>query len=75
MPVETYDGHTRAFLKVQDGCDQFCSYCIIPYARGPVRSREISDVIKEAKSFVNNGFKEIVLTGIHLTSYYDKRIV
>jgi threonylcarbamoyladenosine tRNA methylthiotransferase MtaB len=73
LPVETYDGHTRAFLKVQDGCDQFCSYCIIPYARGPVRSREISDVIKEAKSFVNNGFKEIVLTGIHLTSYYDKK--
>jgi threonylcarbamoyladenosine tRNA methylthiotransferase MtaB len=73
LPVETYDGHTRAFLKVQDGCDQFCSYCIIPYARGPVRSRDINDVIKEATSFALHGFKEIVLTGIHLTSYYDKK--
>jgi threonylcarbamoyladenosine tRNA methylthiotransferase MtaB len=72
-PVETYDGHTRAFLKVQDGCDQFCSYCIIPYARGPIRSRDINEVIKEAKSFALNGFKEVVLTGIHLTSYYDER--
>ncbi len=71
LPVETYEGHTRAFLKVQDGCDQFCSYCIIPYARGPVRSREKNDVIKEAKSFALHGFKEIVLTGIHLTSYND----
>lgn len=73
LPVETYDGHTRAFLKVQDGCDQFCSYCIIPYARGPVRSREVNDVIKEAGSFALHGFKEVVLTGIHLTSYYDKK--
>ena len=73
LPVETYDGHTRAFLKVQDGCDQFCSYCIIPYARGPIRSRDIKEVIKEAKSFALNGFKEVVLTGIHLTSYYDER--
>lgn len=73
LPVETYDGHTRAFLKVQDGCDQFCSYCIIPYARGPIRSRDINEVIKEAKSFALNGFKEVVLTGIHLTSYYDER--
>ncbi len=73
LPVETYDGHTRAFLKVQDGCDQFCSYCIIPYARGPIRSRDINEVIKEAKSFAINGFKEVVLTGIHLTSYYDER--
>ncbi|HHU90833.1 MAG TPA: tRNA (N(6)-L-threonylcarbamoyladenosine(37)-C(2))-methylthiotransferase MtaB [Clostridiaceae bacterium] len=71
LPVEAYEGHTRAFLKVQDGCDQFCSYCIIPYARGPVRSRDANDVIKEAKSFALNGFKEIVLTGIHLTSYND----
>jgi len=73
LPVETYVGHTRAFLKVQDGCDQFCSYCIIPYARGPVRSRDINDVVKEAKSFASNGFKEIVLTGIHLTSYHDAK--
>ena len=73
LPIETYEGHTRAFLKVQDGCDQFCSYCIIPYARGPVRSRDINDVLKEAKSFALHGFKEIVLTGIHLTSYNDKK--
>ena len=62
LPVEAYEGHTRAFLKVQDGCDQFCSYCIIPYARGPVRAEDANDVIKEAKSFALNGFKEIVLT-------------
>jgi threonylcarbamoyladenosine tRNA methylthiotransferase MtaB len=73
LPVETYEGHTRAFLKVQDGCDQFCSYCIIPYARGPIRSRDIREVIREAESFARNGFKEVVLTGIHLTSYYDKK--
>lgn len=71
LPVENYEGHTRAFLKVQDGCDQFCSYCIIPYARGPIRSREMHDVAREAKSFADHGFKEVVLTGIHLTSYYD----
>lgn len=73
LPIETYEGHTRAFLKIQDGCDQFCSYCIIPYARGPVRSRDINDVIKEAKNFALHGFKEVVLTGIHLTSYNDKK--
>jgi len=73
LPVETYEGHTRAFLKVQDGCDQFCSYCIIPYARGPVRSRDIGDVIKEAKSLAEHGFREVVLTGIHLTSYFDEK--
>ncbi|NMA65507.1 MAG: tRNA (N(6)-L-threonylcarbamoyladenosine(37)-C(2))-methylthiotransferase MtaB [Clostridiaceae bacterium] len=69
MPIETYEDHTRAFLKVQDGCDQFCSYCIIPYARGPVRSRKMDDVIKEAEGLALRGFKEVVLTGIHLTSY------
>lgn len=61
--------HTRAFLKVQDGCNQFCSYCIIPYARGRVRSRRPEDVIAETKELVKNGFQEIVLTGIHLSSY------
>lgn len=49
LPIETYEDHTRAFIKVQDGCDQFCSYCIIPYARGPVRSRKMDDVLREAK--------------------------
>jgi threonylcarbamoyladenosine tRNA methylthiotransferase MtaB len=71
LPVETYTGHTRAFIKVQDGCDRFCSYCIIPYARGPVRSRKMGDVIKEVEGFARQGFKEIVLTGIHLTSFKD----
>ncbi len=61
--------HTRAFLKVQDGCNQFCSYCIIPYARGRVRSRKIEDVLEETEELVKNGFQEIVLTGIHLSSY------
>ena len=73
LPVETYEGHTRAFLKIQDGCNQFCSYCIIPYARGPVRSRETADVIREARKFSERGFKEIVLTGIHLASYGTDR--
>ncbi len=62
-------GHTRAFVKVQDGCDQFCSYCIIPYARGRSRSREVSDVAEEVRQLAGEGIKEIVLTGIHLTSY------
>lgn len=61
--------HTRAFIKVQDGCNQFCSYCIIPYARGRVRSRRISDVLKETKALAEHGYQEIVLTGIHLSSY------
>lgn len=61
--------HTRAFLKVQDGCNQFCSYCIIPYARGRVRSRKLEDVVEETKELAKNGFQEIVLTGIHLSSY------
>ncbi len=61
--------HTRAYIKVQDGCNQFCTYCIIPYARGRVRSREQTDVVSEVKSLAANGYKEIVLTGIHLSSY------
>lgn len=61
--------HTRAFIKVQDGCNQFCSYCIIPYARGRVRSRELSDVLNEVKTLAENGYREVVLTGIHLSSY------
>lgn len=61
--------HTRAYIKVQDGCNQFCSYCIIPYARGRVRSRERSHVVEEVKNLAANGYKEVVLTGIHLSSY------
>ncbi len=61
--------HTRAYLKIQDGCNQFCSYCIIPYARGRIRSRSKDDVVAEVKRLAQNGYKEIVLTGIHLSSY------
>lgn len=61
--------HTRAFIKVQDGCNQFCSYCIIPYARGRVRSRKPEDVEAEVKGLVARGYREVVLTGIHLSSY------
>ncbi len=61
--------HTRAFIKVQDGCDCFCTYCIIPYARGRVRSRQKEEVLREAERLVQNGVKEIVLTGIHICSY------
>lgn len=61
--------HTRAYIKVQDGCNQFCTYCIIPFARGRVRSRAKEDVIQEVTDLANNGYKEVVLTGIHLSSY------
>ncbi len=61
--------HTRAFIKIQDGCNQFCSYCIIPYVRGRVRSREIESILAEIGGLVTKGFKEFVLTGIHLSSY------
>ena len=61
--------HTRVFLKVQDGCNQFCTYCIIPYARGRVRSRRQSDVVEEVKRLAEAGYQEVVLTGIHLSSY------
>ena len=73
LPVEAYDGQTRAFLKIQDGCNQFCSYCIIPYARGPIRSRSFAEALEEANRFADKGFKEVVLTGIHLTSYGDEK--
>lgn len=62
-------GHTRAYIKVQDGCNQFCSYCIIPFARGRVRSRSEKDVAEEVKTLAENGHLEVVLTGIHLSSY------
>ena len=61
--------HVRAYIKVQDGCNQFCTYCIIPYARGRVRSRNIESVLKEVRSLAAKGYKEVVLTGIHLSSY------
>ena len=61
--------HTRAYIKVQDGCNQFCTYCIIPYARGRVRSRDMRDVAEEVRRLAGNGYREVVLTGIHLSSY------
>jgi len=69
LGVDTFKEHTRAFLKIQDGCTQFCSYCIIPYARGPVRSRAPENIINEIKQLAAGGYKEFVLTGIHLASY------
>ena len=69
LSLEKTVEHTRAYLKVQDGCNQFCSYCIIPYARGRVRSREKEEVVEEVKALAENGCKEVVLTGIHLSSY------
>lgn len=69
MQAEGFARHTRANLKIQDGCDNFCSYCIIPYARGPVRSKPLHDVVREAAKLLTAGYREIVLTGIHLCSY------
>ena len=69
MRMEQSTEHTRAYIKIQDGCNQFCSYCIIPFARGRVRSRNSEDVIREVKRLAEHGFREIVLTGIHLSSY------
>lgn len=65
----TYTEKTRAVIKVQDGCDRFCSYCLIPYARGHIRSRKIDDVIEEVEDIVKKGFNEIIVTGIHVASY------
>ncbi|MBR2186671.1 MAG: tRNA (N(6)-L-threonylcarbamoyladenosine(37)-C(2))-methylthiotransferase MtaB [Lachnospiraceae bacterium] len=66
-------GYSRKFLKVQDGCNMFCSYCIIPYARGRIKSRSIKEVTEEAEAFISRGFREFVLTGIHLSSYGKDR--
>lgn len=69
MEITNFDSHTRAFVKIQDGCNAFCSYCIIPYVRGRVRSKDPEDVIKEVTALVEKGYKEIVLTGIHTGRY------
>lgn len=69
MELSSAAEHTRAYVKVQDGCNQFCSYCIIPYARGRVRSRSRDSVVREVRQLSGNGYKEVVLTGIHLSSY------
>ncbi|MBQ8038990.1 MAG: tRNA (N(6)-L-threonylcarbamoyladenosine(37)-C(2))-methylthiotransferase MtaB [Lachnospiraceae bacterium] len=67
--LDTQVEHTRAYIKIQDGCNQFCSYCIIPYARGRIRSRNPQDVVEEVKRLAASGYQEVVLTGIHLSSY------
>ena len=69
MYISNFPGRTRAFVKIQDGCDNFCSYCIIPFVRGKCRSKDENKVIEEVKMLVNNGYKEVVLTGIHTGSY------
>ncbi len=69
LEITSYEGRSRAFLKVQDGCNNFCSYCIIPFARGRIRSRSLENCVAEARRLAKNGFSEIVLTGIHLASY------
>lgn len=69
MTLEQTAEHTRAYIKIQDGCNQFCTYCIIPYARGRVRSRKKEDIIAEIEGLVKRGYKEVVLTGIHISSY------
>lgn len=73
LEIKRLQNRTRAYLKIQDGCSQFCSYCIIPYARGPIRSRAPQDVIAEVKRLAENGFREVVLTGIHVASYGKDR--
>lgn len=77
LEIEKVSEHTRAYIKIQDGCNQFCSYCIIPYTRGRIRSRQIESIVTEVKRLAENGYKEVVLTGIHLSSYgaeLDKKI-
>ena len=69
LKLDEVSTHTRAHIKIQDGCNQFCSYCIIPYTRGRIRSRDIDEIEEEVTKLVSKGFKEVVLTGIHLTSY------
>lgn len=69
LKISTVHDKTRANIKIQDGCSQFCSYCIIPYVRGPIRSRNQKDIIEEVKKIAANGYKEVVINGIHISSY------
>ena len=69
LKITKYEERTRAYIKIQEGCNQFCSYCIIPYARGPIRSRDEEEILKETEKLVNNGYTEIIYTGIHVASY------
>jgi len=67
--ISRFEGHTRAFIKIEDGCSNFCAYCIVPYVRGPVRSRPLSSIVNEARRLADSGFREVVLTGIHVGAY------
>lgn len=69
LQIDEYQDRTRAFLKIQDGCDRYCSYCLIPFARGPVRSRKPENIINEVLKLADKGFKEVILSGIHVASY------
>ncbi len=69
LTVKSFDGHTRAFMKIEDGCNRFCSYCVIPYARGRVRSKNPDELLREVKALAAGGYKEIVLVGINLSAY------
>lgn len=69
LSIDNVKSKTRAYIKIQDGCNQYCSYCIIPYARGPIRSRKIENIISEAEKLAQANFKEVILTGIHVASY------
>jgi len=69
LSIENQESKTRAYIKIQEGCNMFCTYCIIPYARGPIKSRPIDDIYEEAVKLANNGYKEVIITGIHVGSY------
>lgn len=69
LKITKYEERTRAYIKIQEGCNQFCSYCIIPYARGPIRSRDEAEILSETKQLVKNGYTEIIYTGIHVASF------
>ena len=72
--IQAFDAHTRAFVKVQDGCDSYCTYCIIPYVRGRSRSRKMDDILEECRGLIEKGFKEIVLTGINIGDFNDSNL-
>ena len=69
LKINKSEEHSRVFVKIQDGCDRYCTYCIIPYVRGNLRSRKPEDVVEEIKEIAANGYREVVITGIHLSSY------
>ncbi|MBR3791902.1 MAG: MiaB/RimO family radical SAM methylthiotransferase, partial [Clostridia bacterium] len=69
LEISHYNERTRAYIKIQEGCNQFCSYCIIPYARGPIRSRNMDEILAETKKLIDNGYTEIIYTGIHVASF------